>query len=248
MSHDTPDPRRLPGDPFGSTRWSVVLAAGRRDAPGSREALEALCRDYWYPLYAYVRRRGHDADAARDLVQEFLARLLEKNAIAVADPARGRFRAFLLTSLRNFLAGERARERAGKRGGGRAVLSIDVGAGEARYLREPADELTPDRLYERRWAETLLDRVTAGLRDDAASSGKLAQFDALKVFLTGRSAGACYADVAAALGVTEGAAMVAAHRLRRRFRDRLLAEIAQTLDETGGLDDEIARLFEALGS
>ena len=124
-------------EPFGSTRWSVVLAAGRGQGPGAREALEFLCRDYWYPLYAYVRRRGHDADAARDLVQEFFTRLLERNTIAAADPARGRFRAFLLTALRNFLSNERTRERAGKRGGGRDVVSIDVEEGESRYLREP---------------------------------------------------------------------------------------------------------------
>jgi RNA polymerase sigma-70 factor (ECF subfamily) len=225
----------------------VVLAAGQGCGPESRNALEVLCRDYWYPLYVYVRRRGHDAETASDLVQEFFARVLEKNTIAAADPQRGRFRAFLLTALRNFLANEWASAGAAKRGKHQNLLSLDLEAGELRYLHEPADELTPERLFERRWAETLLDRVTARLREESVRSGKGAHFDALKIFLTGRTANASYAAVAGQLGLSEGAAMVAAHRLRKRFRETLLAEILETLADPADLGDEINRLFEALG-
>ncbi|MGC8641561.1 MAG: RNA polymerase sigma factor [Isosphaeraceae bacterium] len=246
MSHELSQTPSAKAEPFGSTRWSVVLTAGHGTGAEARDALEILCRDYWYPLYAYVRRRGNNADTARDLVQEFFARILERNTIAAADPQRGRFRAFLLTSLRNFLANEHARSIAEKRGGGLEVLSIDLDTGESRYLREPADHLSPERVFDRRWAETLLDKVTAQLRDESVRAGKAAHFNELKVFLTGRTAALSYAEAAARLGLTEGAAMVAAHRLRKRFREILLAEITQTLTDPAELDDEINRLFEAL--
>ena len=233
---------------FVSTRWSVVLAAGQASTPGSQQALAALCRDYWYPLYAYVRRRVNDAHEAQDLVQEFFARLVEKNVIAVADPQRGRFRSFLLASLRNFLSHEWAKAGAAKRGGRLASVSLDLDAGEARYLRELAENLTPEQLFERRWAETLLDRVTTQLRDEFARAGRKHHFDELKLFLTGKNPGASYAEAAANLGITEGAAMVAAHRMRRRFRELLMAEIAQTLANPQDIDDEINGLFAALAS
>lgn len=232
---------------FASTRWSVVLAAGRDSSPDGREALATLCRNYWYPLYAYVRRRVADPHEAQDLIQEFFSRLLDKNMLAVADPRRGRFRAFLLTSLRNFLANEWEKARAEKRGGGRTVLPLSFDSGESRYTREPADKLTPERLFDRQWAETLIDHVMTGLRDEFTRAGKIEHFERLKVFLTGRNPDAAYADVARRLGMSEGAAMVAAHRLRRRFRERLRAEIAETVAEPHDIDDEIRSLFAALG-
>lgn len=242
----TNHPARSGFSEFVSTRWSIVLAAGQVSTPGSQQALAALCRDYWYPLYAYVRRRVNDAHEAQDLVQEFFARLLEKNVIAVADPERGRFRSFLLASLRNFLSHEWAKAGAAKRGGRLDSLPLDLDCGEARYLRELADNLTPEQLFERRWAETLLDRVTTQLRDEFVRAGRKNHFERLKAFLTGRNPHTSYAEAAASLGITEGAAMVAAHRMRRRFRELLMAEIAQTLASPQDVDDEINGLFAAL--
>jgi RNA polymerase sigma-70 factor (ECF subfamily) len=238
-----PDRQR---DEFGSTRWSVVLAAGQRSTLQAHEALTQLCQHYWYPLYAYVRRRVRDSDQAQDLIQEFFARLLEMNLIEKADPQRGRFRAFLLTSLRNFLTNEWAKTQAVKRGQGHAPLSLDLRTGEARYLAEPVDTLTPEKLFERRWAETLLDRVTEQLRAEYVRSGKQAHFDQLVPFLVGRNEDVSYATAAAQLKISEGAAMVAGHRLRRRFRDLLRAEIAETLADPQAVDDEIRQLFGAL--
>ncbi len=233
---------------FGSTRWSVVLKAGQAPAADAREALAVLCRDYWYPLYVYARHRVNDAHEAQDLIQEFFVRLLEKRVIAAADPQRGRFRSFLLTSLRNFLANEWAKARAAKRGPQAAPRALDLQSGESRYLREVAGALTPERLFERRWAETLLDRVTNRLQEEFRRAGKAPHFEHLKVFLTGRDAAVSYADAGGKLGISQGAAMVAAHRMRRRYRELLLAEIVQTLADPRDLDDEISRLFAALES
>ena len=241
---------------FGSTRWSVVIAAGqlgdgKESSADANEALAVLCRDYWYPLYAYVRRRVHNVHEAQDLIQAFFTRLLEKNVIGVADPERGRFRAFLLTALRNFLANEWEKAKAEKRGGGRAALSLDLDVGESRFIAEPADTMTAERLFERRWAETLLDRTTARLRDEFVRAGKEPHFNHLKVFLTGRNESVSYGESARQLGLTEGAVMVAAHRMRRRFRDLLRAEIAQTVAQDAAdpdaIEDEIRSLFHALG-
>jgi RNA polymerase sigma-70 factor (ECF subfamily) len=225
-----------------------VLEAGQRSSSGSPEALAELCESYWYPLYAYVRRRVADPHDALDLVQEFFSRLLDKNIIAVADPSRGRFRAFLLTSLRHFLADQWDKSRAKKRGGDRAVLSFEVSEGETRYMLEPADELTPERLYDRQWTITLLDRVMGQLRDELVRAGKQAHFAELSVFLSGRQADVSYATAARALGISEGAAMVAAHRMRRRYHDLLRAEIAETVASPDEIDDEIRRLFASLNS
>lgn len=233
---------------FDSTRWSVVLAAGQTSSPDAQGALATLCRIYWYPLYAYVRRRVTDVHEAQDLIQEFFARLLEKNVLAAADPQRGRFRSFLLVSLRHFLLNEWAKAKTVKRGGLCERLSIDLESAESRYRSELTDTLTPERLYERRWAETLLDCVTRGLQEDYVRAGKGPLFEELKTFLTGRSQAVSYADAARKLGISDGAAMVAAHRLRCRFRTRLLDEIAQTLADPKDLDDEIRRLFAALAA
>jgi RNA polymerase sigma-70 factor (ECF subfamily) len=246
MSHQTSDDAHPQG--FASTRWSLVLAAGRGDAPEARSALAALCQIYWYPLYAYVRRSGHPADEAKDLTQEFFARLLEKHYLRAADAERGRFRSFLLTAFKRFLSRERHRAGALKRGGGRRMLALDFDQGESRFRLEPATDVTAEVLYERRWALAMLDRVMAGLRDDFERAGKPDDFDRLKVFLTGEAAAPSYREVAAATGTTKGAVKVAVHRLRRRFRDLVLAEIAQTVTAPEDVEEELRHLFDAIRS
>jgi RNA polymerase sigma-70 factor (ECF subfamily) len=233
---------------FRETRWSIVLGAGHPGTPEAREALATLCRIYWYPLYAYVRREGHSASDAQDLTQEFFTRLLDKNYVGAADRTKGKFRSFLLASLRNFLANERRRALAQKRGGGRAVFSLDVSEGETRFAFEPAHELTAEKVYERRWALTLLERTVATLREEFARSDKLPLFEHLKVHLGGEGSDVPYAPIAAALGMTEGAVKVAAHRLRLRCRELLRAEIAQTVAGPDEVDEELRDLFNAVGS
>jgi RNA polymerase sigma-70 factor (ECF subfamily) len=232
---------------FDTTHWSVVLTAGHRSSPESRGALSALCQIYWYPLYAYARRRVRTAEDAQDLTQEFFARLLQKDYLAVVQPGRGRFRSFLLTAFKHFLANEWDKARAQKRGGGQSPISLDFTAGEERYVRQPADDVTPERIYERQWALTLLDRVLSRLRADYVRGGKDKHFEQLKVFLTGNEAAASYAQAARELEVSEGAARVAAHRMRRRYRELLRAEIAETVSDPGEVEDEIRRLFNTLG-
>jgi RNA polymerase sigma-70 factor (ECF subfamily) len=239
-------PSSSAGDPqFHTTRWSLIAAA-EGGGEHSRAALEELCQAYWYPVYAFIRRRGSSADDAADLAQAFFAALLEKEYLADADQERGRFRAFLLTAVARFVAKERDRAAAQKRGGGRRLLSIDFAAGESRYLHEPAHGWTPDRIFERRWALTLLDRTLAALRQEHADAGKLPLFDALKVFLTGEAGAPPLREVAAALGTSEGAVKVAVHRLRQKYRESLRAEIAQTVAAEGDVDDELSRLLAAL--
>ncbi len=240
-------PSSLPdSEEFVSTRWSLVLAAGQTEQPDSREALAHLCQSYWYPLYAYVRRRINDPHEAQDVIQEFFSHLLERNTFAVADPERGRFRAFLLTSLRNFLADYWDKGRAKKRGGGQPNLSLDFETAKSLYAIEPVDEETPDRLYDRRWAITLLDLVMTRLREALVRVGKEPYFEQLQPFLSGGRPDTSYAKVARELGISEGAAMVAAHRLRRRYRDLLRAEIMQTVASPEDVDDEIRSLFACL--
>jgi RNA polymerase sigma-70 factor (ECF subfamily) len=232
---------------FAATRWSVVLAAGHRSSPDSRQALELLCAAYWYPLYTYVRRRVADVHQARDLTQEFFAVLLERNALEAADRERGRFRSFLLTSFKNFLADEWDKAKAQKRGGGRQAIPLDLESAESRYRLEPADELPPDRFFERQWALTLLAKVLDRLREEHVAKGKERQFDALKPLLAGEGEPGCYELAARTLGVSEGAAKVATHRMRRRYREILRAEIAETVSNPGEVDDEIRSLRSALG-
>lgn len=227
---------------FRTTRWSLVLAAGRSGTPGARRALEELCETYWFPLYAWARREGRDRDAAQDAVQGFFARLLEREGIRAASPGRGRFRSFLLTAFRNFLRNEAAHAAALKRGGGVRPVSFDCADAEGRMRIEPAHGATPERLYLRDWAVAVLDRVLAELRRVHEESGTLERFEALKGCLAGEDASA------AALGMTEGARRVAVHRLRAQYRDLLREEIAQTLDEGEDVEAEIADLFRALES
>ena len=231
---------------FATTRWSLVLAAGHQPSARSSEALASLCEMYWYAVYAFIRRQGYRPEDGADLTQAFFLRVLEKNYFHDADPARGRFRAFLCASIRHFLSNERDRARALKRGGAQPPISLDVETAEGRYRLEPRDDLTPEKLFDRHWALTLLERVLARLRQDHVSAGKAELFDHLKGFLTGDSAAVPYADVAKASGMTEGAVKVAVHRLRRHFRDTLVQEIAETVSDPADIDAEIEYLLKAV--
>ena len=230
---------------FATTRWSVVLAAGH-DTAGGRESLAGLCQSYWLPLYAYVRRRGYSPEDAQDLTQAFFTRLLEKHWIAGADQARGRFRSFLLAAMKHFLADEWDRERAQKRGGGVALLPLEFATAEAQYAREPADAETPDRIFERRWALTLLEHVLARLRAEYVRDGKGPLFEALHPCLVGERTAQPYADLAGTLGSSEAAIKSAVHRLRQRYRRLLREEIASTIDGDDRIDDELRHLFAVL--
>jgi RNA polymerase sigma-70 factor (ECF subfamily) len=231
---------------FRTTRWSVVLAARGDDTPQSREAMSTLCRLYWYPVYAFARSRGSTPEQAEDLTQAFFAHLLEKEALQRVDPSKGRFRSYLLAAVRNFLADERAREQTQKRGGGVAPLSLDTEDAENRYRLEPAHDLTPERVYERQWAMTVIQQALARLQQRYARSGKQEHFDALKVFLSGEKRPVPHAEVAQALGLTELAVKVAVHRLRQRFRHALRDEIAQTVAGPEEIDVEMRALYAAL--
>ena len=231
---------------FLTTHWSVVLAAGQAGSPASRQALSTLCESYWYPMYAYVRRRGYRVEEARDLTQEFFTRLLEKDYLGMVDRQKGKFRSFLLAMFNHFLANEWRRAHAGKRGGGRTTLSLDFQMGERRYSEEPSHELTPERIYERRWAFTLLEQALATLREEYVRSGKGALFEYLKPYLGGNPGTMPYEEAAAALDMSEGAVKVAVHRLRRRCREVLRAEIAQTVAGPEEVEEELRDLFHAV--
>ncbi len=237
---DSPAPRE-----FQTTRWSLVAAARGRDA-AAREALAALCEAYWYPLYAFIRRKGYDANDALDLVQGFFARLLEKDDLASVDRSKGRLRSFLMAACTHYLANRADQSRAAKRGGGQTRISIDAAVAEGRYGLEPSHEQTPERLFEQRWATTLLDLVAARLESEMTAAGKVRQFAILRPVLSAGRAPTPYAQIAALLGVSSDAARAAAHRLRGRFRELIRAEIARTLDDPSEVEDEICALFAAL--
>jgi RNA polymerase sigma-70 factor (ECF subfamily) len=238
-SHDSPGR-------FATTHWSLIVAARDGEAGEARAALADLCRVYWYPLYAYVRRQGHPAEEAQDLTQEFFARLLEKDFLGGVDQQKGKFRSFLLTACKHFLVNERHRARAQKRGGGRASISLDFGDAEARYGREPGHSLTADRLFERRWALDLLQGVIGRLREEHVARGKGEVFDRLRGFLVGERQAGGYAQAAGELKLSEGAVKVLVHRLRQRYRDLLREEIGRTVDNPADIDNEIRALFAAL--
>jgi DNA-directed RNA polymerase specialized sigma24 family protein len=222
-----------------------VIAAGVCSTPNAVVALEELCHTYWYPLYAYVRRRGCSREDAEDLTQAFFARFLEKNYLEGLTSEKGRFRAFLLAALKHFLANEWDRAKRQKRGGGVANLSLDWQSADTRFGVEPADNLSPDKLYDRTWALTLLERVIMQLRDENGAEGKARSFEQLKPFLmSGKGAIPC-AQAAAALDMTESAVRVAVHRLRRRYRELLRKEIAQTLSHPEQVDEEMRALLSA---
>jgi RNA polymerase sigma-70 factor (ECF subfamily) len=224
----------------------MVLKAGRSSSAAARRALAELCEIYWYPLYAFMRRRGLNSEDARDLTQEFFADLLAKETLRVADRQRGRFRSFLLTSAANFLAKERRQAGAQKRGGDRRMLSLDFAAGERRYALEPFHHLTAEKIYERRWAMTLLEQVLSRLRVEAEAAGKLPQFDLLIPYLGGSRQTVPYAKIAVQLQATEGAVKVAVHRLRQRCRTLLREEIAHTVSDAADIDDELRSLFATM--
>jgi RNA polymerase sigma factor (sigma-70 family) len=233
---------------FGTTHWSLVLAARNRDTPQAEEALSILCDAYWFPLYSFVRRRGHDPDRALDLTQEFFARLLEKDYLRAVDPSKGRFRSFLLAAVKHFLANEYDREVTQKRGGGRSHFSIDRRDAEGRYLAEPAHDLTPERLFERRWALTLLEQALEELGREFQEAGRGELYGRMKVILTGAEPAATYAEIGAELGMTEVAVKKAAQRMRQRYREILRGRIAETIDDPAQVDDEIRTLFDILAS
>jgi RNA polymerase sigma-70 factor (ECF subfamily) len=222
------------------------LSARRPDSPQSAAALETLCRTYWYPLYAFVRRQGHSPPDAQDLTQEFFARLLEKDYLKAAAREKGRFRTFLVVALKRFLANEWDRVRAQKRGGGQPCLSLDTELAEQRYRVEPIEGATADRVFERRWALTLLDRTMARLREEFAATGKAAEFDRLKACLTAERGEIACAEIAAGLAVSEGAARVAVHRLRKRFREVFREEIAHTVSRPQDIEEEVRYLISVL--
>jgi DNA-directed RNA polymerase specialized sigma24 family protein len=231
---------------FDTTQWSLVVAAGGDDSAAARPALAALCEAYWYPLYAYVRRWGADPDDAGDLTQAFLTSLLERRDFRHVRRERGRFRSFLLASLQHFLANDAARRHALKRGGGIVPAPLVPDDAEGRYRVEPVDPATPESLYERRWALTVIDRVLGQLRDEWAEGGRAAEFDMLKACLLGQAPVGGYAAVAVSLATTEGAVKAAVHRLRRRFQEQLRRHIAHTVVDPDDVDDEIRYLIRAL--
>ena len=231
---------------FTTTRWSVVLAAKDQVCPDGHQALETLCQAYWYPLYAYVRHHGHNPQDAADLTQEFFARLLEKDWLSDVCREKGRFRDFLLAAMRHFLSKQRHRASAKKRGGHCRIVPLDIETAETRYQLEPADPVTPDQVFDRQWALTLLAQVSTSLEEEYALEGKARLFEALAPYLSARKGEQPCAVLAGHLGMTEGAVRVAAHRLRRRYRDVLRAQIADTVSSPDQVDEEIRHLMEAL--
>jgi len=240
-------PAQARAESFLTTQWSLVLSAGRGSSESSAHALEELCGSYWFPLYAFVRRQGHSPEDAQDLIQEFFARFLSRGSFALADPERGRFRSFLLTSLKRFLTEEWRRANRQKRGGSQVHVPFSTEDSEGRYETEPPDDLSPDRLYDRRWAEALIERVLGRLRTDYESTGRSAVYLELQQFLWGRQAEVSYATIAAQLGMNEGGVKVAVHRLRQRFRDLLRQEVANTVEQTSEVDDELRHLLSVFG-
>jgi RNA polymerase sigma-70 factor (ECF subfamily) len=249
---EQPPPTSTPADRTGrapvfvTTHWSVVLSAGRSDTTRARAALARLCQTYWYPLYAHVRRRGHSAHDAQDLTQEFFAHLLGRQSLAAADPGRGRFRSFLLTALNHFLINEWAKARTQKRGGGTPLLSLDLAAAAERFDLEPTDHATPDKAFEKQWALTLLSGVLNQLEAEYRRAGQGELFAALQPTLAGRSESQPYAELAARMNLSVGAVKVAVHRLRKRYRNLIRAEIAHTLEASADIEEEMRHLFQAL--
>lgn len=232
---------------FATTHWSVVLLARQNNSVQAAEALEKLCRAYWYPLYAFVRRQGHDPHAAQDMTQEFFFRLLATNELESVDRSKGKFRSFLLAAMKHFLANEWDRAQRQKRGGGCVHFSLEAAAAENRYQLDLADELTPEDIYERRWAETVVDAVTLRLEKEFAAAGMAGRFEELKVFLLADQEPASYAEIARRLSMTEGAVRTAIYRMRQRYGELFRAEIAQTVTGLPEMEEEIRHFLKVLG-
>ena len=224
----------------------MVRAVGGTDEAVAKSALQELCQTYWYPLYAYVRHQGYQSQNAADLTQAFFASLLSRKDLEKVDPAHGKFRSFLIASMKHFLINEWDKRQAQKRGGGKKILSIDFATADSRYRSEPADDLTSENVFEKNWAMTLLDRTTQSLRKEFENRGKSHQFDALQIFLAGKSPETTMGIVAGQLGMTEVAAKVAVHRMRQRFGELLRSEIEKTVDHPDEIDAEIQHLFQVL--
>jgi RNA polymerase sigma-70 factor (ECF subfamily) len=247
-----PDQRPDSGDEdvraavFATTHWSVVLAAGQSDSPAQAAALEKLCRAYWYPLYAYIRRRGHAPEDAQDLTQEFFLRLIEKQWLNGVSPEGARFRSYMLTMVKGFLANAYDRAQAAKRGGGRVIVPLDPQQAEERFANEPATTETPESIFERRWALAVLDEALGRLRIEAGVADKVRHFEQLQPFLSREPDEGEYATLAAQLGLSTGAIGVAVHRLRQRYRETLRATVADTLSDPSQVDEELRHVFAAL--
>ena len=231
---------------FAPTHWSVVLAAGDSSSPQYEQALSTLCQTYWFPLYAYLRRKGYDTHQAEDYIQGFFAYLLEKRVFHRIDPQLGKFRSFLLATLKHFLNDERDRAQAQKRGGRRKVLSFNFETAESQYVIEPTHHLSADKLFERHWALTMLNRTMCRLKEELARENKQNLFALLKTYLTQEEDSVSYRDVAAKLDMTEGSVKGAVYRLRKRYRELLYEEIAQTVATKDQIDQEICDLFTAV--
>jgi RNA polymerase sigma-70 factor (ECF subfamily) len=245
----TTDPSSTaPGDIFATTHWTVVLAAGQRSTPQSDSALEQLCKTYWFPLYAYVRRRGHTKEDAEDLTQAFFARFLAKNYLDGLRAERGRFRAFLLAALKHFLINEWHKSQRQKRGGGETPLSLDWQTADTKFQVAAVNEPSPDKAFDREWAVALLAKVIERLQAECEAEGKAKLFGQLKIFLAAGKGEAAHGEVAKALGMDEGAVRVAVHRLRKRYRALLREEIAQTLGDPAQVDEEMRALFGAFNA
>jgi RNA polymerase sigma factor (sigma-70 family) len=233
---------------FQTTHWTIILKARDDSDTAARESLASLCTTYWYPLYAFVRRQGSTPHEAEDLTQEFFFRFMERNSLSSVRPAAGKFRSFLLACLKNFLANERARTQAQRRGGGRALISLDCAEAETRYSLEPADSLTPEMLYDRRWTFALLERTMNQLRGEYGAAQKSELFEQLQGFLPCGHGGASRADLAAKRGISVGAIDVAVHRLRKRFAALLRAQVAETVSSEAEVDEEIRHLISVLAA
>lgn len=231
---------------FTATHWSLVLNAQDPASPQASEALEKLCRSYWYPLYVFVRRQGYDEATAKDLTQGFFAKLLEKNYLAGVGREKGKFRTFLLVAIKHFIADEGDKARALKRGGGEIVCSLDETAGEDRYRREPMDVMDAEKLYERRWALTLLDQARERLKEEYRMAGKAQVYERLQLFESGDGDAPGYAEVAPALGLSESGLRTAVHRMRQRYRELVREEVAQTVNSPAEVDEEIRYLLRVV--
>jgi DNA-directed RNA polymerase specialized sigma24 family protein len=247
---DLPEPNPAPetarGARFAATSWTNVLAAQQQGTPEAEAALETLCRTYWYPLYAYLRRKGQDPHKAQDLTQEFLYRLIKENYLGAADRRRGKFRSFLLAALNHFVSNQRDYERAVKRGGRMSFVSLDDTGSESRFLNEPASHLSPEKIYERNWFLALFDAALARLRDEQVTAGRAALFDQLKSFVLEDVEPGDYAAAAARVNMTPNAVAVTVHRLRERYKKLVREEIVRTVADPSEIEHELHRFFTVM--